>query len=72
MGERKGDGIYAPKDNHQTLIEFIFQLLDLYIIPGFKLKPEWLWQAATLSPLFCFLEIDGVEEELHRQHGRPI
>lgn len=55
--------LYADED-----VEWVGSLM----IPGFKLKPEWLWQAETLSPLFCFLEIEGVEEELRRQRGRPI
>ena len=45
-----------------------------YALPGFRLKPEWLWQADRLNPLTCSLEIQGVAEailqEIQRAQGR--
>ena len=37
------------------------------VIPGFWLRPAWIWQADTISPLICALEIDGVAEAITRQ-----
>jgi Uma2 family endonuclease len=34
------------------------------VLTGFWLRPAWLWQADTLNPLTCCLEIDGVAEAL--------
>jgi len=34
------------------------------VLTGFWLRPTWLWQADTLNPLTCCLEIDGVVEAL--------
>jgi len=37
------------------------------IIPGFRLKPAWVWQANELNPLTCALEIEGMAEALQKQ-----
>ena len=72
-GKRRADFYrLAESGRYELYADEDLEWVDSAIIPGFKLKPEWLWQAATLSPLFCFLGIEGVEEELHRQRGRPI
>lgn len=36
-------------------------------LPGFWLRPVWLWQTDTLNPLTCALEIEGVAEALQEQ-----
>jgi Uma2 family endonuclease len=36
------------------------------VIPGFHLKPEWLWQADKLDPLTCALAIEGVAGALRK------
>ncbi len=36
-------------------------------IPGFWLRPIWLWQADTLNPLTCALEIEEVAAALQEQ-----
>ena len=34
------------------------------VLPGFWLRPDWLWQTDTLKPLTCCLQIEGVAEAL--------
>jgi len=40
------------------------------VLPGFWLRPEWLWQVDALNPLTCALEIDGVAAALQEQIDR--
>ena len=37
------------------------------VLPGFRLRPAWLWQADTLNPLMCSLEIEGMAATLMQQ-----
>ncbi len=37
--------------------------VDSYVLPGFWLKPAWLWQADTLNPLALLFEIRGMPAE---------
>lgn len=37
------------------------------VLPGFWLKPAWLWQADTLSPLTALLEVRGLSSEQIQQ-----
>ncbi|HOT91034.1 MAG TPA: Uma2 family endonuclease [Anaerolineae bacterium] len=37
--------------------------VDSYVLPGFWLKPAWLWQADNLNPLALLFEIRGMPAE---------
>ncbi|HYN87328.1 MAG TPA: hypothetical protein VER55_02300 [Ardenticatenaceae bacterium] len=34
--------------------------VESHVLPGFWLRPAWLWQAGTLDPLTSFLEMRGI------------
>jgi len=34
--------------------------VESHVLPGFWLRPEWLWQAAEMDPLRVFFEMRGV------------
>ncbi len=34
--------------------------VDSHVVPGFWIKPDWLWQAATLNPMRIVFEILGM------------
>jgi Uma2 family endonuclease len=53
--------LYATEDDDRVISQ---------VLPGFWLRPAWLWQVETLSPLTCCLEIDGVAAALSRQLGQ--
>ncbi|MGH2542152.1 MAG: Uma2 family endonuclease [Ardenticatenaceae bacterium] len=38
-----------------------------HVLPGFRLRPAWLWQAESLNPLTCALQIPGVVAQLAQQ-----
>jgi Uma2 family endonuclease len=38
-----------------------------YVVPGFWLRPAWLWQAERLNALACALEIEGVAAAITQQ-----
>ena len=42
------------------------------VLPGFRLRPSWLWQADTLNPLTCSLEIEGVAAALMAEIRRVV
>ena len=50
--------LYATEDNPQVTSE---------VIPGFWLRPAWLWQINSLTPIVCALEIEGVAAALTKQ-----
>jgi Uma2 family endonuclease len=37
------------------------------ILPGFWLRPAWLWQVETISPFMAFFEMRGVSTEQAQQ-----
>lgn len=37
------------------------------VVPGFWLRPEWLWQADSLDPLTAFFEMRGISVEQAEQ-----
>jgi Uma2 family endonuclease len=41
--------------------------VESHILPGFWLRPAWLWQADTLDPLTLFFEMRGVSAEQAQQ-----
>ena len=41
--------------------------VESYVLPGFWLRPEWLWQADTLDPLSVFFEMRGLPAEQAQQ-----
>ena len=41
--------------------------VESQVLPGFWLRPAWLWQVDTLNPLTCCLELEGVAAALTRQ-----
>ncbi len=45
--------------------------VESYILPGFWLKPAWLWQADALDPLSVFFEMRGLPAE-QAQHFRQL
>lgn len=50
--------LYATEDNERV---------ESQVLSGFWLRPAWLWQANTLNPLTCCLEIEGVAAAVTRQ-----
>jgi Uma2 family endonuclease len=58
LDERGQYQLYATEEDERVVS---------YVLPGFWLRPAWLWQAVTLSPLTCCLEIEGVAAALTRQ-----
>jgi Uma2 family endonuclease len=50
--------LFATEDDEQVAS---------YILSGFWLRPAWLWQAKTLNPLTCILEIEGVATAITKQ-----
>ncbi len=58
LDEQGQYGLYATEDNQQIKSE---------VLPGFWLRPSWLWQVDTLTPLTCALEIEGVAATLAQQ-----
>ncbi|HEX9921424.1 MAG TPA: Uma2 family endonuclease [Anaerolineae bacterium] len=60
--DEKGEyQLYATEDDDRAISQ---------VLPGFWLRPAWLWQVETLSPLTCCLEIEGVAAALSRQLGQ--
>lgn len=41
--------------------------IDSQVLPGFGLRPAWLWPVDSLSPITCALEIEGVADALNEQ-----
>jgi Uma2 family endonuclease len=41
--------------------------VESQVLPGFWLKPDWLWQAGTLSSLAAFLEMRGLSPQQQEQ-----
>jgi len=57
--DEAGDySLFATEDDDKVAAE---------VLPGFWLRPEWLWQVDTLNPLACALEIEGVAAALQQQ-----
>jgi Uma2 family endonuclease len=50
--------LYATEDDERVPSQ---------VIPGFWLRPAWLWQADTVNVLTCSLEIEGVSAALLQQ-----
>jgi len=50
--------LFATEDDDKVASE---------VLPGFWLRPEWLWQVKSLSPLTCALKIEGVAAALQEQ-----
>jgi Uma2 family endonuclease len=50
--------LYATEDDERV---------EALVLPGFWLRPTWLWQVDTLSPLTCALKIEGVAEAVAAQ-----
>jgi Uma2 family endonuclease len=50
--------LYATEDDERV---------ESQVLRGFWLRPAWLWQADTLNPLTCSLEIEGVAAALMHQ-----
>ncbi|MGH2543060.1 MAG: Uma2 family endonuclease [Ardenticatenaceae bacterium] len=50
--------LYATEDD---------ELVASHVLPGFALRPAWLWEADTLDPLTCSLQIEGVAAALARK-----
>ncbi len=42
------------------------------LLPGFWLRPEWLWQAESLQPLDIFFEIRGLSDDQIAQIRRML
>ena len=47
-------GLFATEDDARVASS---------ILPGFWLRPAWLWQADTLDPLTVFFEMRGIPPE---------
>jgi Uma2 family endonuclease len=58
LDERGEYVLFATEDDAQV---------KAHVLPGFWLRPAWLWQANTLNPLQCCLEIEGVAAALTEQ-----
>ena len=43
-----------------------------WVLPGFWLRPEWLWQADSQDPLFTFCEMAGLPEAVVNQFREQI
>lgn len=57
--DEEGDyGLFATEDD---------EWMASKVLPGFGLRPAWLWQVDELNPLTCALEIEGVVEALQAQ-----
>lgn len=41
--------------------------VESQVLPGFWLRPTWLWQAGTISPLAAFLEMRGLSPQQQTQ-----
>jgi Uma2 family endonuclease len=50
--------LYATEDDEQVVS---------HVLPGFWLRPAWLWQADRLNPLTCCLELEGVAAAVLKQ-----
>lgn len=54
--------LYATEDDERV---------ESAVLPGFWLRPDWLWQVETLSPLAAFAEVAGLPanfvEQLRQQ-----
>ncbi len=53
--------LYATEDDERAASQ---------VLPGFWLRPEWLWQADILNPLTCSFEIEGVIQAVTEQIKR--
>jgi Uma2 family endonuclease len=54
LNEKGGYQLFATEDDERV---------ESYVLPGFWLRPAWLWQADTLDPLSLFFEIRGLSAE---------
>lgn len=50
--------LFATEDN---------EWVESRVINGLALRPDWLWQAKTLNPFTCALQISGVAKAIRQQ-----
>jgi Uma2 family endonuclease len=53
----------AEQDMYQLFATEEDERVESYVLPGFWLRPAWLWQADTLNPLSVFFELRGLSAE---------
>jgi Uma2 family endonuclease len=58
LDEQGEYNLYATEDDERV---------ESLVLSGFWLRPAWLWQADTLNPLTCCLELEGVAEAITQQ-----
>jgi Uma2 family endonuclease len=67
-GKQRADFLHLDADGVYTLAATEDdERVPSLVLPGFWLRPAWLWGADTLNPLLCALEIDGVAAALSAQ-----
>ncbi|MBI1878414.1 MAG: Uma2 family endonuclease [Chloroflexi bacterium] len=62
LNETDGYQLFATEDDERV---------ESYVLPGFWLRPAWLWQADTLDPLSLFFEMRGLSAE-QAQHIQQL
>lgn len=67
-GKQRADFFYLDEDGDYALFATEDdEWMASKVLPGFGLRPAWLWQVDDLNPLTCALEIEGVVEALQAQ-----
>lgn len=67
-GKQRADFFRLDEQNQYTLYATEDdERVESQVLPGFWLRPTWLWQVDTLSPLTCALEFEGVAVALTQQ-----
>jgi Uma2 family endonuclease len=58
LNEQSRYTLFATEDDDRV---------ESHVVPGFWLRPEWLWQAHERQPLETFLEMRGIPAEQREQ-----
>jgi Uma2 family endonuclease len=67
-GKQRADFFYLDEEGDYVLFATEDdEWITSKVLPGFGLRPAWLWQVDDLNPLTCGLEIEGVVEALQAQ-----
>ncbi len=66
--KHRADFFYLDKDGQYELFATEDdERVESYVLPGFWLRPEWLWQAETLHPLTILFEMREIPAEQAKQ-----
>jgi Uma2 family endonuclease len=66
--KQRADFFYLDEDGQYELFATEDdERVESHVLPGFWLRPEWLWQAETLQPLTILFEMRGIPAEQAKQ-----